>query len=113
MAKYVYGVEFSDDMKTLLSCPYEWDDEYVIPDGVTSIGEEAFRCSQITSIIIPDGVTSIGVWAFKDCSNLTSITIPDSVTSIGEEALLHCENLTSITIGNRVNKHWKIGILLL
>ena len=36
-----------------------------------------------TSYIIPDGVTSIGSEAFAFRRNLTSITIPDSVTSIG------------------------------
>jgi len=39
-----------------------------------------------TSITIPEGVTSIGEYAFRDCSGLTSITIPNSVTSIGSNA---------------------------
>lgn len=46
-----------------------------------------------TSFIIPDGVTRIGEWAFSGCSNLTSITIPDSVTKIGEQAFEGCDNL--------------------
>lgn len=40
----------------------------------------------VTDLVIPDGVTSIGDYAFKGCSSLTSVTIPDSVTSIGESA---------------------------
>ena len=40
----------------------------VIPDGVTSIGNNAFSvCSGLTSINIPDGVTSIGDSAFEGC----------------------------------------------
>ncbi len=40
-------------------------------------------CSSLTSITIPEGVTSIGNNAFDGCSSLTNITIPESVTSIG------------------------------
>ena len=53
-------------------------------------------CSGLTSIIIPDGVTSIGYEAFYGCSSLTSITIPDSVTSIDSYAFRDCSNLTSV-----------------
>ena len=75
----------------------------VIEDGVTSIGNAAFRnCSSLTSITIPNSVTSIGNDAFYVCSGLTSITIPDSVTSIGNSAFYRCSNLTTITIPNSV-----------
>lgn len=77
--------------------------EVVIPEGVTSIGESAFRkCRSLESITIPNGVTSIGEWAFWECSSLASITIPDGVTSIGGEAFWDCSSLESITIPNGV-----------
>ena len=48
--------------------------------------------------IIPDGITSIGTDAFRGCSGLTSITIPNSVTSIKEYAFYNCSGLTGVYI---------------
>ena len=62
----------------------------ILIDGTTCTGD----------YIIPNGVTSIGGYAFYNCKSLTSIIIPNSVTSIGESAFFNCESLSSITIEN-------------
>ena len=121
------GVLFSKDKTMLYRYPAgKMENEYAIPESVTSIGDCAFsecssltsvtipnsvtsigvsafsECSSLTSVTIPNGVTSIGNYVFKNCSSLTSVTIPESVTSIGESAFYGCSSLTSVTIPNSV-----------
>ena len=67
----------------------------VIPEGITSIGSEAFRWCGLTSVTLPESLTSIGSSAFNGCS-LTSITIPENVTSIGNSAFINCRKLEKI-----------------
>ena len=75
--------------------------DVMIPDGVTSIGDSAFRgCESLTSISIPDSVTGIGNFAFEDCTSLTSISIPSGVTSIGYSAFCGCTALHYNIYGN-------------
>ena len=91
------GVLFNKDKTLLIQAPRAMSGNYIIPNGVTSIGEDAFyHCSSLTSITIPDSVTSIGDYAFFRCSSLESITIPDSVTSIGDSAFYYCDRLENV-----------------
>ena len=64
--------------------------------SVTSIGEDAFYKSGITSVTIPNSVTSISENAFLDCHQLEFVTIGNSVTTIGEHAFRYCYRLTEL-----------------
>jgi hypothetical protein len=66
-----------------------------IPEGVTSIGDDAFALSNLSSVTIPNSVISIGNRAFTGTISLTSITIPNTITSIGESAF-YSSTLSSI-----------------
>jgi len=50
----------------------------------------------LTSIIIPNSVTTIGQEAFEDCTSLTSVIIGNSVTSIDITAFRGCTGLKEI-----------------
>ncbi|MBR2229529.1 MAG: leucine-rich repeat protein [Prevotella sp.] len=111
------GIYYNLDSKTkkaeVTKKPNNWtySGSVVIPstvtyDGtqysVTSIGEDAFYRSSVTSITIPNSVTSIGKDAFIYSKKMTSITIPNSVKTIGDGAFTTCEGLTSIIIPSSV-----------
>ncbi len=90
------GVLFNKDQTILVQYPAGVGGSYAIPQGVTSIGEEAFEWCSVTSVTIPNSVTNIGPNAFYLCAGLTSIVIPNSVISIGDFAFSLCTNLTEI-----------------
>ena len=51
---------------------------------------------KIRSLIIPEGVTSICDRAFKNCISIESVTIPESVSVIGSDAFSNCNNLRDV-----------------
>lgn len=51
-----------------------------------------------TSYIIPDGVTGIGDYAFTFCASLAGVTVPVSVTEIGMFAFAGNESLETINV---------------
>lgn len=116
------GVLYSKDEKTLAVCGGGLTGEFTVPEGVVTIGENAFylcdglttvhlpasvtvigkeafmRCSNLVSANLPEGLLSIGANAFFGCSALASAEIPANVTSIGTCAFYNCESLTSMSI---------------
>ena len=63
----------------------------VIPNGVTTIGDEAFYGrTNLSSIEIPNTVKTIGTSTFAYCIDLEFVTIPSSVTGISGSAFAYC-----------------------
>ena len=100
------GVLFNKDKTVLIQYPIEkTDNEYNVPDSVTSIVNCAFMfCHNLESVTFgaDSQLQSIGNKAFSQCEILASINIPNSVISIGEDAFYWCKNLKSIDIPNNV-----------
>lgn len=71
----------------------------VLPEGITSFGENAFyNCTNLVSATLPEGPTNTGSETFYRCKKLTSVNIPDSITRIGTHVFSLCESLEAITI---------------
>lgn len=123
--KSIGGVLFSKDGKTLISFPSKKGISYSIPDGVTTIGGDAFNAHfDMKSVTIPASVTTIGQSAFHytgentsltvtfsgtsklntieksafQQSGLSSITLPSGITTIGAQAFRNCQKLQSINL---------------
>lgn len=92
-------VVFSEDGKTLISCPQMFAEEsYTIPDTVTTIKEFAFKGNEgIKKLAIPDSVVAIGEGAFTECAALESVSISNSVTVLPDMLFADCEKLKKVT----------------
>lgn len=76
--------------------------DVVIPDGYTSIVDEAFYNYGLLSIAIPESLTTIGNAAFS-YNRLTNIDIPNGVISIGDYAF-YGNPLENLDIGINVEE---------
>ena len=79
---------------------------------MTSIGDNAFAHSRLTTISIPESVTSIGDKAFWNCIDMTSAELPKSVVSLGRSLFLGCKKLSTISVDSENPSYTSIeGIL--
>lgn len=85
------------------------DVKIVVPDGVTSIGANAFDGvdyddgrSRVVGVTLPDSLVSIGNYAFADTA-ISSVTVPASVKTVGEHAFHGCVGLTSVVFSERTS----------
>ena len=91
------GVLYSKDGSTLVCYPCgKEDSSYIVPEGVTAIGNSAFEDCNVTQVQLPDTLTRICAHAFMNCPSLKTVNIPNGVSTI-ESGAFSC-GITSISI---------------
>ena len=78
--------------------------DIVLPKYLVEIGEEAFRGSDVTSILMPNTVKSLGTHAFEDCKKLKEVTLSSSLTLIPMAAFRGCDALQELQVPASVTK---------
>ncbi len=93
------GVLYNNNKTTLIKFPNAKGGSFSIPDGVTSIEENAFYYNRfMTSVTMPDSLLTIGISAFSACMELESVVFSDNLVDIGIHSFGNCNELTSVTI---------------
>ena len=102
--EYLTSITIDANTKIIGSSVFE-DCSYlksvIIPNGVVSIGEYAFKYSGIESITIPNSVIEIGAAAFE-CCPISSVTLPSGLTSISAALFYACDSLKNLEIPDSV-----------
>ncbi len=98
------GILYNKQQTTLILYPFAAEtDKFSIPDGVTEIGDGAFRfCTNLQDVSAPNTTRSVGKAAFQNCTALESVTIPGDVKAIGNDAFANCANLVSVSLPDSV-----------
>lgn len=104
--KVVNGIIYSKDGKSIISAsPALVSDRFIVPDGVETIGVEAFSgCTSLIEIVLPASVAEIGHGAFHSCKQLQKINLPNGLKEISESTFQGCTSLESIVIPDNVKK---------
>ena len=96
------GVLYNADGSVLLRYPDgDMAEEFSIPEGTVSVGDDAFHGAwNLRKISLPGSLRQIGDYAFSGCTGLTEITYAEgaSLETIGVAAFSYCDSLTEISL---------------
>lgn len=98
-------VDFPTKLKTIGSNAFDnrfLTGPLVLPEGLDSIGKEAFQQNYITEVTIPESVRGIGQAAFYDNQYLQSATLNNNMETIVRSLFNNCKKLAVVHGGKNV-----------
>lgn len=107
------NIKIGEGVKHLVPGFYQSSEqEIVVPNHIQYIDDKAFQnMANLTSVTLPEGVISIGREAFAN-SKISKINIPANVEIISENAFDNCTFLSEITVDAQNAKYASIdGVL--
>lgn len=102
---WIHFIDFPTKLKTIGDNAFDnrfLTGPLVLPEGLDSIGKEAFQKNYITEVTIPESVRAIGVTAFYDNQSLKSVTLNNSMESISQSLFNYCQKLAVVHGGKNV-----------
>lgn len=102
---WIHVIDFPTTLKTIGDNAFDnrfLTGPLVLPEGLDSIGKEAFQKNYITEVTIPESVRAIGVTAFYDNQSLKSVTLNNSMEMINQSLFYYCQKLAVVHGGKNV-----------
>lgn len=82
--------------------------EFNIPEGILSIGEEAFYGTDLLSVIVPEGCKEIRCKAFAFCKGLIFVNLPKSIEFLDSAIFSGSHALSEIRYNGTLEEFSKI-----
>ena len=102
--KSIDGIITNKRGDTLVLFPSGRKGNYVLPEGIAVIADNAFSGSKINNLTLPKSLRVISNKAFDFSIYLRSIVIPEGVTEIGDEAFAYCYRLKVVHLPSTIKK---------
>ena len=94
------GILYKDDK--LIRCPIGRAGNIVIPEGITSIQNNAFEHCKISAVKFPKSLEYIGGYAFSYCLSLNDVDFGHGIRIISYNVFYGCIKLKEVTIPPQV-----------
>lgn len=102
---WIHFIDFPTKLKTIGDNAFDnrlLTGPLVLPEGLDSIGKEAFQKNYITEVTIPESVRAIGQSAFYDNESLKSVTLNNRMETINQSLFNYCQKLAVVHGGRNV-----------